>query len=357
MATLESVDPIPTIDRIVWDLTYACPLRCLHCYSESGRRPPRTLGRDDMLKVIQAMISARPSRVSFGGGEPLLAPWWSEAAQRLRGAGVPVTLFTSGWLMDEKRAVLLADSVTGLAVSIDGADKEAHDRIRGRNGSFDRAMAALEILSRTKEEREALGKPCYRLGIEYTVTRSGRDSRERFVEEVSRRLPALDYITFGAVVPEGLAQEEEFAARELLSDQELVALQDSEESLAGRAREGVEVTVTDARYFLPSSPLRAASEGIAHIEPDGKFRAFTNYEAKVGNILDEPLDVLWERAVAWRRDPFVQEQMASILTLADWARVTRILDRRYGSEADQERIARRGQAAAAASPHVPVLAA
>jgi MoaA/NifB/PqqE/SkfB family radical SAM enzyme len=308
-----------------------------------------------MLRVVEAIVAARPVRVSFSGGEPLLVPWWAEAAQGFRRAGIPVTLFTGGWLMDDDKARQLAESTTGVSVSIDGPSSAIHDRIRGRHGSFDRAMAALAVLSRHKVEREVHGEPCYRLGIEYTVTRSGRDGLDQFVEEVTTRFPGIDYVTFGAVVPEGLAQEEHFASSELLDDRELIELQDSELRLAARASYRTSVSVTDARYFLPSSPLRAASEGIAHIEPDGEFRAFTNYEAKVGNILREPVDVLWARALAWRNDAFVREQMDSIRSLSDWARVTRVLDRRYGSDNDKARIAKRQNSGTVPHP-VPNLA-
>lgn len=115
-----------------------------------------------------------------------------------------------------------------------------------------------------------------------------------------------------------------------------------------RARNGTAVSVTDVRSFLPSSPLSVEGEKIAQIEPGGGLRAFAIYEAKVGNILEELLDVLWNRAIAWRNDPFVTEQMGSIKTLDDWARVTRVLDRRYGSEADKARIARRNAVEGAA---------
>jgi hypothetical protein len=44
---------------------------------------------------------------------------------------------------------------------------------------------------------------------------------------------------------------------------------------------------------------------------------------------------------AWRSEPFVKEQIQAIHTPQDWARVARVLDRRYGSEADKARIALR----------------
>jgi MoaA/NifB/PqqE/SkfB family radical SAM enzyme len=333
--------PVAPITRVIWDLTYACPLRCKHCYSESGRRPAQMLGRERMRRVAQVIIAARPERVSFSGGEPLLAPWWGEAADLLREAGIPVTVFASGSVMNDTMAERLAGSVAAVTVSVDGRDDRTHDAIRGRAGSFRLAMAALDRLSRVKRSRAERGEPHFRLGIDYTVTRSGYDGLGDFVAAATSRFPNLDYVRFGAVMPVGLGQEAGFVANELLGDAELQALVEAEPELVSRAENGIEVSVTDVRGFLPTSPLSIEGEGIAQIEPDGQLRAFACYEAKVGNVLDEPIDVLWDRAHAWRNTPFVREQTCSIHTLTDWARATRVLDRRYGSEADKARIARR----------------
>jgi hypothetical protein len=115
--------------------------------------------------------------------------------------------------------------------------------------------------------------------------------------------------------------------------------------LSAHTRNGIEVSVSDIRGYLLSSPLSAYGATTAQIEPDGMLRAFACYEAKVGNVLDEPIDVLWNRALEWRNDPFVVAQMDSIHSMADWARAARVLDRRYGSTADQARIARRSATA------------
>jgi MoaA/NifB/PqqE/SkfB family radical SAM enzyme len=341
-----AAEPEIPIRRFTWDLTYACPLRCVHCYSESGRRPARTLSRSDMLRVVRKIIDYRPrvQRFSFAGGEPLLTPWWDEAARLLKASGIPVTVFVGGWLMDDSAAEKLADAVSAVTVSVDGADAARHDAVRGRSGSFARAVAAIETLDRIKQQRLRDGGTCYELGVDYTMTRTGKDDLDTFVEDVTSRFPALDYVRIGAAMPVGLAQEMKFVDEQLLTDRELDRLMESEPNLVARARNGVAIEVTDIRSFLPTSPLSGESATIAQIEPDGELRAFAIYEAKVGNILQEPIDVLWQRALDWRRDPFVQEQTRSIKTLTDWARVTRALDRRYGSEADKERIARRAGA-------------
>lgn len=329
------------IERFIWDLTYACPLRCQHCYSESGRRPPSLMSREDMGKVVEVVLSAKPKRISFSGGEPLMAPWWAEAAGRFRAAGIPVTLFTNGWFVDDSAVKQLGECVASVCVSVDGPDAATHDTLRGHEGAFRHAMAALGRLDAHKGMRRAEGETCYTLGIDYTVTRSNLPGLETFVADMTTRFPQLDYLRFGAVVPEGLAQEEGFVDRELLSMEQVGSLAAAEPRLTAQARNGVAISVTDARGFLPSSPLHMAGNGIAHIEADGQFRAFTTCEAKVGSVLKEPLDELWRKVQAWRQDPFVLEQLSSIRTTADWARAIRILDRRYGSDADKVRLALR----------------
>lgn len=335
---------VDRIEKFIWDLTYSCPLRCMHCYSESGRRAGRMLQHTDAMRVVDVILSAKPERVSISGGEPLIVPWCTEAVRRMHKAGILVTLFTSGWVMTDFLANELASSVANVAVSIDGVDAQIHDRIRGRRGSFEKVMAALEILQRVKGDRRKGGQEYYSLGIDYTLTQSGAKAAdlERFVENVTSQFSDLDFIRFGAVIPVGLAAEQGFEAAQLLTVEELVNILDAENRLAKCAHNGTKVSVTDVRYFLPQPGASATDVRIAQIEPDGALRAFPIYEAKVGNLLEEPLEVLWSRALAWRSDPFVAAQMNSIRTMADWARATRTLDRRYGSVEDKARIAQRG---------------
>jgi len=333
------------VGKFIWDITYACPLQCVHCYTESGRRPPRTLDRDAAMGVIDVIIAAQAQKVSISGGEPLSVRWSLEAMKRLHDAGIVVTVFTSGWSMPEKTAAALADTVSSVAVSIDGADSAIHDTIRGRTGAFERAMKSLDILHRVKGERQEYGRTCFTLGIDYTLTRSGADEAdlERFVDAAVKRFPNLDYIRFGAVIPSGLAAEPQFEADELLSIQELVDLIETGKRLAARQGNTIDVSVTDVRYFLPQPGASAVDLDILHIEPDGALRAYPIYEAKVGNVLHEPLDILVPKVRAWRSDPFVAKQMETIRTMADWANATRTLDRRYGSADDQKRITQRGR--------------
>jgi MoaA/NifB/PqqE/SkfB family radical SAM enzyme len=338
------------IEKFIWDLTYACPLRCAHCYSESGRRAARVLERQSAMQIVELILSAQPKRISISGGEPLLVPWCLEASRSLHSANCAVTLFTSGWVMSEDLAEGLVEAVTNVAVSIDGPDAEAHDTIRGRAGAFEKAMTALGILDRTKARRQQ-DQPCYKLGVDYTVTRSRSDIAQlgRFVADVTSRFPQIDFIRFGAAIPSGLGAEQAFES-ELLTVEESVGLLEAQDVLAKQANNGAEVSVTDVRYFLPKEAAESIAVNIAHIEPDGALRAFPLYEAKVGNLLSEPLELLWSRSREWCSDAFVMSQVCSIRTMADWSRVTRVLDGRYGTLDDKQRIRLRSGTGSGHSP-------
>ncbi|GAB4568075.1 MAG: hypothetical protein Tsb0020_21140 [Haliangiales bacterium] len=300
-----------------------------------------------MVRVVDAIIGAKPKGVSFGGGEPLLAPWWAEAIQRFDAAGIPVVVSTSGWMMDEESANTLSRYAHEVVVSIDGATEQTNDFVRGRQGAFGKAMETLECLLRVKRERAARGERHARVGVDYTVVRRGRDEVEKFVVDMTTRFPELDHITFGAAVPCGLAEEESFAG-ELLSEDDLDTLAASHQRLVELSKSPTtEINVADVRLFRPDSPLHEMGDTHAHLEPDGQLRAFATNEKKVGSILEVPVDELWRRALEWRNSPFVSELRCSIRNTEDWARVNRTLDQHFGSENDLVRIAKRGDKKAA----------
>jgi MoaA/NifB/PqqE/SkfB family radical SAM enzyme len=202
-------------------------------------------------------------------------------------------------------------------------------------------MDAIALLASYKADRVARGEPCYALGVDCTVTRSNFGETERLVADVTERFPEVDFVRFAMALPAGPASEEDFAARELLTDAESRGLVAAEARLAAAAKSAAKVSVTDMVCFLPYVTESDPELSLLHVEPDGEVRAFAIYEAKIGNVLEEPIEALWRKAVAWRRDPEVVAELCSIASNADWARVVRTLDRRYGSSADQARIALR----------------
>ncbi|SEL52358.1 Radical SAM superfamily enzyme, MoaA/NifB/PqqE/SkfB family [Roseateles sp. YR242] len=330
----------PHLGRVIWDLTYACPLRCIHCYSESGRRKSEVLDEAVALRLARKLADAGPDRVSFGGGEPLMAKWWKGAADVFRNSGIRIAVFTGGWLLEPDLAVELVTSVDNVSISIDGPNAAVHDIIRGRNGSFERAMRAVALLL---EAREKSGARC-EIAVEYTATRTALAGLEEFLGSLIRRFPSLNYIRVGAVIPEGLAAEPKFCEVHLLREEEFDQLQRICESVARQHTDfSPRVEFTDVREFLPSAetPAEDAEGVILHLEPSGQVRAMTNYEAKVGDALTTPIAELTQRIWKWRLDEDIRERFRQVQSFSKWAEITRGIDLDHGSEADRIRILKR----------------
>ncbi|GAA5056394.1 MoaA/NifB/PqqE/SkfB family radical SAM enzyme [Thermocatellispora tengchongensis] len=332
-------------DEVIWDITYACPLRCVHCYSESGRRPARRLSEGGMLRVAEAIAAMRPAGVAIAGGEPLLIPNLIKVIERMADAGLKVAVYTSGWLMDHDIARKLADVCDKVVVSVDGATPEVHDRIRGRQGSFSRAMRALTILDEVSAERKSNGQPPLNFGIDCVLLQSNFHHMELFCEAIASRFSHLQFIAFGAAVPGGLASRPRFDEHELLTDEQINRLNDPSHAqrLRALAPASVMVGTTDNRILQmhPELIARGIVFNALQIEPDGEVRAMPIYEGTVGNILTDPPDVLWKRAKARWSDPIVTNALGPAKTMKQWAEAARLIDQRFGSTAVRERISRR----------------
>ncbi|MGA4843833.1 radical SAM protein [Streptomyces sp. G45] len=339
------MDEMKNPNAVIWDVTFACPLRCVHCYTESGRRPPKNLTHDEMLRVADAIISLRPKMITLCGGEPMTIKRIVDVARHFDDAGVRVFLYTSGWALRAPAVEALADVVTKIVVSLDGATAATHDRIRGRAGSFARATGALARIDAAVARRTAEGRRAPRFGIDYVVIRSNYDELDAMCAQVAPRFPHLETLYFGAVVPTGLASRPSFVEHELLSDDQVAELiaPDTVKRLRAAAPPSVTVETTE-NFEVQMNPdflARTPSFRPMEIEPDGEVRAMPIYEGTVGSLLTEDPLVLWRRSYERWADPFVVETLNAIRTRADWAEAVRRIDRRFAAPEDLERIARR----------------
>ncbi|ANP51586.1 radical SAM protein [Streptomyces griseochromogenes] len=330
---------------VIWDMTYSCPLRCVHCYSESGRRPSRQLDHDRMLQVADALIAMRPMGIALTGGEPLLVKGLLDVARRIADAGIAVLLYTSGWNVDQALAADLLNVFHRIAVSLDGATADVHDRIRGRARSFERAIRTLSLLDEASQDFTARGRAIATFGIDCSLMRSNIHQLEAFCTDIAPRFPAMRHLIFGVTVPSGLANRAGFAELELLTDDQVRDTASSGQltRLRSLAPDTLDISIEDNRMLLmhPDDLARGRSLPVLQVEPDGAVRAMPIYEGTVGNMLDEDPDVLWQRALDRRSHPFVVETLRPVRTMREWAEAARRIDQYFGTVEDGARIGRR----------------
>lgn len=326
-----------------WDITYACPLRCSHCYSESGRRPSRQLPLSEMFRLADVIVSMAPRAMQISGGEPMLVKGLFDVAERLHAGGVRLVIYLSGFGVTAENAERLAALFSMIHVSVDGPDAETHDAIRGRAGSFDEAMAALAALDEAAVKLRAAGGRRLAFGIDCTVVRSNFRKLDRFCTEIAPRFPRLRFLNLRPALASGLASREGYAIRELLSPDELaeVARPEHTDQLRALAPASVD-RVAASPVLMPFADMASAvTPEIMHIEPDGLVRGMPLYEGTVGNILEEPPEALWARVRARHADPVVHALLGEAHDMQSWAAAVRRLEERFAAPHDLVRIRNR----------------
>lgn len=318
---------------VVWDVTYACPLRCIHCYSESGRRASRMLDEASFLRGIDALIEAKIQVVAFSGGEPTLHPALLPAARRLRDAGIKANIFTSGFGINRVLADELVGALRRIHVSIDGATPATHDQIRGRDGSFAQAFEALALLVNAARNKRT------RIGVDISVVRSNLHEVGTLCRLLAEQFPSLNFINIGAAIPSGVATTRSVVQREILDDAAFDTLRSAafREDVSRGLSPKTAVEIADNWHLLPVDLSRIPIQ----VEPDGRVRAFPIYEGTIGNILEEPLARIWERARERHADAAVVALLTGVRTVDDWGVAARSMDQRFGSGSDLARIRRR----------------
>ena len=91
-------------ETVVWEITFACNMRCLHCGTSAGKQRPEELSTDEALSLIDELTELGCKNVTLSGGEPLLRKDWKVLAQRLKDNGLISYLITNGYAMNEKYA-------------------------------------------------------------------------------------------------------------------------------------------------------------------------------------------------------------------------------------------------------------
>lgn len=134
---------------VIWELTRACELKCLHCRAEAQyHRHPLELSFEEGKKLIDDIYEMDNPMLVFTGGDPLMRPDVFDIAEYAVKKGVRVSMTPSATPNVTKEAMEKAKDV-GLsrwAFSIDGHCAEVHDHFRGTAGSFDLTMNAINYL-------------------------------------------------------------------------------------------------------------------------------------------------------------------------------------------------------------------
>jgi SynChlorMet cassette radical SAM/SPASM protein ScmF len=140
------------LDQLYFYLTEGCNLACSHCYLAPKFDPDGTRHPVLPLKLFKIAIKeALPlglNGVKLTGGEPLLHPDILTILDILNQEDLDLVMETNGVLSNTEivKAITRFNNPF-VSISLDSADAETHDRIRGVKGTFKKATTTIRTFA------------------------------------------------------------------------------------------------------------------------------------------------------------------------------------------------------------------
>lgn len=133
---------------VFYEVTQACDLACQHCRAcaQAEADPAELTSEQSRWLIDQLTEFPMPPMLVLTGGDPLKRSDIFSLIRYAVQSGLDVSITPSATPLVTRAAIhrLAEVGVSRLAISIDGADAETHDAMRGVAGSFRRSLEILQ---------------------------------------------------------------------------------------------------------------------------------------------------------------------------------------------------------------------
>src|SRR5262245_683619 len=126
---------------VIWEVTRACALACVHCRADAmPRRDPLELTTEEGFRLIDQVraFGNSPPLFVLTGGDPMRRPDLADLVGYAASAGLTVALTPSGTAAatPARLGALKAAGLSRVAASLDGPTPDTHDDFRRVKGSY-----------------------------------------------------------------------------------------------------------------------------------------------------------------------------------------------------------------------------
>ena len=141
------------LNQIYFYLTQGCNLKCRHCWIAPKYQSEETVWPSldfELFKdILRQGMDLGLSGVKLTGGEPLIHPDIERILDHINETGLRLTIETNGVKCTPRIAEkIMKNPRPFVSVSLDAADAETHEWVRGVPGCFDAALEGVRNLVR-----------------------------------------------------------------------------------------------------------------------------------------------------------------------------------------------------------------
>ena len=309
-------------------ITYRCNLRCSMCsqWGETGSSKHYTRemlyeqqSLDTLKRLIDDVRQWKPTITLFGG-EPLMYKGMFQLVEHIKSSGLRCNMITNGVMLKHFAKNIVDSGMDEIIWSLDGPE-DIHDQIRGRNGTFSRAVEGIEEVV-TLRDRANLKKPV--ININSTMFESNylrMDETIKVAENVGAATLTFHHLIF--VGKEQYARHDKmfndyygtsyhdwsgFIWDSLPSMDPLKIISEvrrlEKQSFATSVHFYPNLTDDEIKLyysnfdFTPKSykPRCMSPWMVAYVMPSGEVRPCYLFNYPIGNINDAPLTQIWNSA-------------------------------------------------------------
>lgn len=297
--------------------TLRCNLSCSFCDTTDRHRPPvNELSTAEWIRIIDEAVELGAQQIFvLGGGEPTIRSDFLELLSHAKKRNLRGMLTTNGTLLSKSRLKNLVDiGWDEIHFSIDGATPQTHDQLRGKKGSFVKAIRACCFLHLQKQK---LGIQHPQLIFHFVITNQNYKELVPLIRiGQSVGVSRIDFDSLIAYHPEQkkleltLEQENELSEIAQAAEQLAIELgiQTTLQNFIKKERitRGVSPPKAGTKKGLGGAPCLKAWHHLV-VQADGKTSPCCVLAGQGGSIQNTTVKELWNH------DPFLEEIRESML--------------------------------------------
>lgn len=128
------------------ELTKGCPLKCIHCFNDSGKVRTKELSTEQIKVILDKLADMGVKKIMLTGGEPTSRKDFTQIVEYASKIFMAISIASNGYFITPKIAGELGKCKNIVVqISLDGTP-EHHNLIRGVKDSHKRAIDAIKYL-------------------------------------------------------------------------------------------------------------------------------------------------------------------------------------------------------------------